>query len=329
MTAVARDPRKDANYFDTKLRHISDADLLAALDGVSDLRAWAIHWEKARSRILFYDAEEFLSSPQEATRSFEPRRAEVLDKAVRVLAHDITGWGDVRIAHGPVVDFNADYGRAGLYGFNFWDWARPLVQAFFLTEDQKYLAEFDCLFNQWYEQRDNVMGRIEPLDAIWYELGLGRRSRIFLEYYALPNERCSTVTHRRMLKTLLGAARWLCDEQKLGNRLGNWQIMGAYGLGLIGLAVPKFRESDDWVSLAVDRLAWHLEKDFYSDGCHWESLPIRLHAGGLPRHSQLGHNAVAQRSLLRPGGAFGRAAQALAGFLSFDLAAGRSDSRNQ
>jgi uncharacterized heparinase superfamily protein len=76
-----------------------------------------------------------------------------------------------------------------------------------------------------------------------------------------------------MIKTLLGAARWLCEEQKLANRLGNWQIMGCAGLARIGLMVPEFNEASEWARIAVQKLAWHLEKDFYPDGCHWERVP--------------------------------------------------------
>jgi hypothetical protein len=262
----------EAEYFQSQVRQISDADLFSALTVAGDYEAWAKHWAKARTRVLFLNADEFLSPLQTAAESLEPQRAKILEAASRLIAHEITGWGDVTIVHGPVVNFNADCGEAGQYGFHYWDWARPLIQSFLLTRDQKYLSTFEELFNQWYDQRDSVKGRIETLDVIWYELGLARRSRIFLECYALASD-LPRLTHERMLKTLLGAARWLHEEQKKGNRLGNWQVMGAYALGLIALSVPEFRESAEWLTVAVDRLAWHLEKDFYPDGCHWERCP--------------------------------------------------------
>ncbi len=262
----------NAEYFQTQVRKISDADLFSAFDGVSDYEGWAAHWAAARSRVLVLNADEFLASWNAAAVSLETQRETILERASRIIAHEITGWGDVTIAHGTVVDFNADYGEAGQYGFHYWDWARPLIQAFLLTRDRMYLATFDELFNQWYEQRDAVKGRIETLNVIWYELGLARRGRVFLEFYALAND-LPRLTHERMLKTLLGSARGLHEEQKTGYRLGNWQVMGAYALGLIALSVPEFRESVEWLRMAVDRLAWHLEKDFYPDGCHWERCP--------------------------------------------------------
>ena len=78
-----------------------------------------------------------------------------------MVAHNITGWGGVNIQHGPVVDFNADYGRGGKYGFHYWEWSQPLLWAYMGTRDPKYLDAFDELFNQWYEQRDDVVGAYE------------------------------------------------------------------------------------------------------------------------------------------------------------------------
>ena len=75
-----------------------------------------------------------------------------------------------------------------------------------ITNDPKYLDDFERLFNQWYEQRDNVTGGWPGLDVVYYELGLGVRNRLFLEFYALPQSDRAVQTHERMLKTLLGAA---------------------------------------------------------------------------------------------------------------------------
>ena len=59
-----------------------------------------------------------------------PVRNEKLAAADKVVHHNITGWGTVTIQHGAVVDFNADYGRNGKYGFHYWDWAKPLDARF-------------------------------------------------------------------------------------------------------------------------------------------------------------------------------------------------------
>lgn len=253
---------------------INDQELFSSMDfAPASMEAWAKEWGRRIRRGLFRDADDLLVSRGEAAKSFEPQRHKILAGAERVLRHDIQGWGDVSIRHGAEVDFDADYGRSGKYGFHYWVWARPLIQAFLLTEDQKYLAEFDVLFTGWYEQRDRVRGEIENLDVINYELGLGLRNRTFLEYYYLPFAHRPVRTHERMLKTLLHAGRWLFAEEERGYRQGNWQIMGCAGLATIAALMSEFRESAAWLELAAKRLVEHLERDVYSDGCHWERVP--------------------------------------------------------
>lgn len=259
--------------FQKRIAEISDEDLLAALEfSPKTLEAWAQQWPERGARGLFRDVDDLVITRDLATDSFQPKKGKVLRAAERILRHDIQGWGDVSIQHGSAVDFNADYGQSGKYGFHYWVWAKPLIQAFLLTEDQKYLAEFDGLFNSWYEQRDQVKGAFD-FDVIHYELGLGIRNRTFLEYYCLPFAARSLQTHERMLKTLLGAGRWLFDEESRGYRGGNWQVMGCTGLANIASLVPEFRESAAWADVALERLTEHLQKDLYADGCHSERVP--------------------------------------------------------
>lgn len=267
------DRREDPDWLERAVRNPQGAELLAPF-GFQSGWEWAAYWAGKSSRVLFADADEFLTTRHDAARSFEPRRAEILEQAERVCHHEIAGWGDVIIRHGDVIDFSgAGYGDYGVYGFHYWRWARPLLWAFLLTEDSKYLVKFEQLFNQWFTQRDRVKGTIASLDPIWYELGLGFRNRVFLEFYALASDRIQAITTLHMMKTLLGAGRWLAEEQKPRNRLGNWQIIGCAGLAQISLMVPEISEARAWARVAVERLSWHLEKDFYPDGCHWERVP--------------------------------------------------------
>jgi hypothetical protein len=110
--------------------------------------------------------------------------------------------------------------------------------------------------------------------VVYYELGLGVRNRIFIEYYLLPFSDRSVQTHRNMLKTILGAGRWLYELQRWeGYRPGNWQVHGSYMLAQLALVFPEFRESRDWLSMALQRLKEHMEQDFFEDGGHSERAP--------------------------------------------------------
>ncbi|MDA0747806.1 MAG: heparinase II/III family protein, partial [bacterium] len=286
--ATQSDLREDSFYLQQQIKHISDADLFAAVDleypGLEEVKgavarqdyqaayaAWGTYWD-TRPGFAYVNSGNPFYTVEEARRVFSG--TSYVSAADRVVAHNITGWGSVTIQHGPVVDFNAEYGQSGKYGFHYWGWSTPLLWAYLGTGNTRYLDAFDELFNQWYEQRDNVVGGFSHLDPIWYELGLGAsRNRVFLDFYRLNRNRLSGRTHERMLKNFLGSARWLHELEEEGYRSGNWQVMGIYALAELGLNLPEFKESKKWISLGVYRMKEHLARDLYEDGCHSERCP--------------------------------------------------------
>ena len=198
----------------------------------------------------------------------------ILARADNILQNKILVWGDTFIDFGTEVDFNKDIGRSTRYGFHYWLWARPLNSAYILTGEQRYLQKFHQLFNRWYEQRNRITRSIPDFDPVYYELGLGLRTRVFLEYYRLPHLTRTWVIHQRMLKTLLAAGRWLYELEKWeGYRPGNWQIHGAFMLLQIALTFPEFREAAEWEKVGMYRLEEHLANDFFADGGHSERCP--------------------------------------------------------
>lgn len=287
--SLPKDLRNDPIYLRQQVKHISDADLFAAMDldrpgleavklAVSNqdydaaYRAWGHYWA-SRPGFAYVNSGTPFHTVEEAEKTFAGSTAYTA-AADRVAAHNITGWGDVTIQHGPVVDFNANYGDSGKYGFHYWGWSAPLLWAYLATGRTAYLDAFDRLFNQWYEQRDEVLGAFAHLDVIWYELGLGsNRNRVFLDFYRLNRNRTSAQTHERMLKNFLGSARWLHELQQQGYRSGNWQVMGSYALAELGLNFPEFKESVKWIAVGVHRMEEHLQRDFFADGCHSERCP--------------------------------------------------------
>ncbi len=197
----------------------------------------------------------------------------VVREAERVVNHEIQGWHTLTYKFGKTVDFNADWGRSGIYGTHYWGWSEPLRVAFGQTGDLRYVECFDDLFNQWYEQRDKIDNPIPTTDVIFYELGVGGRTPRFIDHYFAYRQTgaLSWRTHERMLKTLLGGCRWLyLLENDNGYRNGNWQMCGSWALVYAGGLFPEFNEAKDWVKIGVQRLVEHVEKDFYDDGCHYE-----------------------------------------------------------
>ncbi len=245
--------------------------------------AWSTYWSAKKQPGYLTSMDHLLQNTdmlmsvgdfQKAMLHSPEERDTIIARAEQILQNRITTWGDNVIEFGKKVDFNRDMGQSGKYGFHYWIWSRPLIMASVITGNEKYLAKFDQLFNRWYEQRNSITRGFPSLDVVYYELGLGMRNRMFIEYYLLPYRLRSARSHARMLKTFLAAGRWLCALEKWeGYRAGNWQIHGAYMLLQLALVFPEFRESAEWHRIGLQRMMEHLDRDFFSDGGHSERSP--------------------------------------------------------
>ncbi len=288
------------SYLQKQIREISDRDLWSSLDlsspGLGAVRnavqtgrfaeayeAWASYWT-AKSQPVYLTRMDHLlldtdmltevASLREGMRQSPGERDTILARAEMIMQNTIRVWGDSVIRFGPRVDFNRQVGRSGIYGFHYWIWSRPLLMAWAITGDQKYLDKFDRLFTAWYDQRNSITRAIPDFDVVYYELGLGLRNRTFIEYYLLPFAGRPSGTHERMLKTALAAGRWLYELQRWeGYRPGNWQAHGSFMLVQLALVFPEFRESPEWLRIGLHRMTEHLAQDFYTDGGHSERSP--------------------------------------------------------
>jgi len=268
--------------------HISNADFFGALDpsrsGVKGAveaalrrdygaawRALAEHFARRRSPI----AEALFAESAGDVNPKDARAKKILAAADKIVRHEITGWHSTTFKFGKEIDFNADFGQSGIYGFHYLGWLPPIGQAYLLTGEGKYAAAFDDVFSQWYDQRDRVEFRIPHLDPIWYELGCGARLPVLMRLYhvfrSAPEIRIKTV--EKLWKTFLGHGRWLFEHESKGYRSGNWQVTGCRALLLVGVLFPEFKESSAWVELGKKRLMEHCERDFLDDGCYSERCP--------------------------------------------------------
>ncbi|PZG22653.1 heparinase II/III family protein [Nonomuraea aridisoli] len=235
MTYVEKPP----HVHETRMRHISDEDLLAALGAatVAETR----HWRRP--------------------------------KPLWDLGRDDVAAADALI--GQEVDFlDRSRGRSRLYGFHYLRWMMPLVSAYARTGDPVYAKEWDRLFTRWYDTRDQVEGDWPGLDVVWYSLGVWARSMhvnaalaVFAEEPAL-GDGCWT----RMLKTVIGGARWAAEEHDTF-RHGNWQFVCACELLHAATLYPELPEAASWAEVARARVFDHLERDVRADGGHHERSP--------------------------------------------------------
>lgn len=222
----------------TRMRHISDADL-----------ATAVGLEPHRLR---------------AELAARPRR----HPAAEV---DLAAADEVL---GRRVDFLVGAGRSGLYGLHYLRWLTPLCHAYELTADDRYANGFGRFFDDWYSSRDHVVGDWPGLDVVWYSLGVWARTTVLLPalttFATAPG--LTDRTYARMLKTVVGGARWAAEEHD-AFRPGNWQLVCAAELLHVAAFLPDAPEAEAWAAVGRARTIEHLDQDFHADGGHVERSP--------------------------------------------------------
>ncbi|HEY8373639.1 MAG TPA: heparinase II/III family protein [Pseudonocardiaceae bacterium] len=263
---------KPPHVHPTRMRHIPDADLLAAFGAagtsVAELRA------RLTSRPI---------TPVRDTRRWA--RTVVTGPNGTGPAPRLTAAAEQVFARAEELltepfDFtDPAHGRSGLYGFHYLYWTQPLLRAYALgavngTPDERFAHRYAEIVDAWYASRDVVRGEWPGLDVIWYSLGVACRSQVLVEALhvlggspALPD-----ASWLRILKTLVGGARWLAEEHDTF-RHGNWQLASCSVLAQLAAFLPELPESAAWARVALDRLLEHLELDVYADGGHYERCP--------------------------------------------------------
>ena len=272
---MARTIERPAHVDDRRMRHIADEDLFAALDlsrpGLSAVRAaveradWAAAWQ---AWAAYFMARE-LPRPVMNMDGYAGLSGALLHARGQPIREKAR-----QIALTPMDFTGRSQGRTPLYGVHYMLWMLPLLQAYALDRDPAHIQGFVKLFNQWYETRDQVVGEIESLDVIWYTLGLAQRSLVFTSAYQAfrGSPLLDPQTHARLLKSLLGASRWLAEEHDRF-LFGNWQVTAVSALYEMSVFWPEFGEAPAWRQAAWQRLLEHLELEVHPDGGHSERSP--------------------------------------------------------
>lgn len=270
-------------YLETRIKHISDKDLFAALK-TSDPKLRDVHtaakqsdWTTAYTAWHTYIKDRLAKQNSdlrgEGTRG-DLDEKHIIAEADLVVKRDIKCWGGIRIQYDGEIDFSRNLGGSSNYGFHYFGWITPLKNAYQLTGKEIYAKTFVDIFMQWYRQRDLVISDINKLDVIWYELGCNR-SRVFRDlYFTTINSKAAQNPeyHQMMLKTILGHGRWLYRHQQ-AYRPGNWQVFGAQTLCVIGQSFPEYTEATRWLKRGIKWILAHTQRDVYADGCHKERAP--------------------------------------------------------
>lgn len=291
----------DEEYFHTKIQSITDEELVRSLHIPpldASLRAAVSARDSGRvslllheyfkgrpdnNRLSTYDAQnkkyfitidEFLRE----VRNDTARAREIIRSAQEVFTPE-KGFTLYGVHWGNRIDFNHTYPHASKYGVHYLSFIDGQIAHYLLTGDPAIARAFGTLFDQWYDQLDNV--KLEQVihqktayDVVWYELGLANRNQRLIDAQRVFVRHLTPETNKRLLKIILGSTRWLdqCLE-KTPFHPYNWQTHSAMTLSYAALVFPEFTESQAWLQRGKASMVLHLENDILDDGGYVERTP--------------------------------------------------------
>jgi uncharacterized heparinase superfamily protein len=215
----------------------------------------------------------------------------IIYHADRICAHkfDLLGSGEVFL--GDKIDWHTDfkvgykwgpkkfykdveipYGKADIkvpWELSRFQHLTILGQAYRLSNDEKYAAEFVGQITDWIKKNPVKLGPnwVCTMDvairaANWlvgWEFFKGSRS--ISEDFVLV-----------FLKSLLSHGRFIRSHLEYsGSLTSNHYLSDIAGLFFIAAMVPEFKESEEWLSFSKRELETEMKKQVYGDGCDFEA----------------------------------------------------------
>jgi hypothetical protein len=291
----------DSGYFQKKIRYITDEELVNSLhipaiepslrkaltakdyDRISVILHDYFMARRDNNRLSSYDAQnkkyfitidEFLKEAASDTGRYNG----IIRSACQVYTPE-RGFTLFGVNWGKRIDFNHHYPQTSKWGVHYLSFLDDQVCHYLLTHDSTVARGFDNLFNQWYDQLDSVkheevINITTSYDFVWYELGLANRTQRLIDAQRVFRAQLSPETNKRLLKVLLGSARWL-DQclKKTPFHPYNWQTHTAFTLSYAALAFPEFSESRSWLDRGRKNMILHLQNDILDDGGYVERTP--------------------------------------------------------
>lgn len=143
-----------------------------------------------------------------------------------------------------------------------------LGRAYVLTNDERYADEFLLQLTSWHEQNP-------PRFGVNWTVAMEAAIRAVNIITALEmfrgSKRVNDQAIELILKMLLAHGRFIRANLEFSYRAAsNHYLSDLIGLFVIGMAVPEFNESRDWVSHSTQRLLREMDRQVLADGVDYE-----------------------------------------------------------
>lgn len=158
-----------------------------------------------------------------------------------------------------------------LWQFNRHRFLLCLGQAYQMTNDEKYAANYVRLMEDWM---DRVPWDCEDIDkGPWRTLETGLRAESWLCSLplVLDSEAVSKPFLEKVGKCLRRHQERLMDNFQIHKYISNWGVLESYGLLLLSVVLPN---SEICLEAAVKRLQETTKVQVLADGMQWEQSPM-------------------------------------------------------
>jgi hypothetical protein len=273
---------------DPERSYISDRELESALSGEPlDQVAEAMRLRKGPH--LTSGLGDLASTSDLINQMYPDSVDEACSAADRILDHRITIF-ERTFDLGPVIDWHADPAtglRWPLEHFTrvpirlkpgsdvrvVWEINRlyhftELGRAYALSGDEKYAEEFLLQLASWYEENPPRFGVnwTVAMEASIRAINLLAAVEMFRNSPLMTDEAFGLV-----LKTLLAHGKFIRANHEFSHRTpSNHYLSDLIGLFVLGLLVPEFKQSEQWVSFSTTRLIQELDRQVLRDGVSYE-----------------------------------------------------------
>jgi hypothetical protein len=150
---------------------------------------------------------------------------------------------------------------------------RPLVRLLARTGEKKYLLVLEKVVTDWITRNPSPLDSDGGAGPAWETLSAAFRVRewLWLMGTAWNRPGFDGRVKSLMLRSLWEHARHLADYR---GHPGNWRLLEAASLSLIGMLFPEFNESVTWREKGLERLERETSLQFFPDGMHFEISPL-------------------------------------------------------
>lgn len=150
-----------------------------------------------------------------------------------------------------------------------------LGQAYAITKNESYAKTFFSQAESWI---DNNPINERTVKTSWRTIEAGLRCENWIKsfMYFKDSKNLSSRFLYKFISSLIEHGEYLYNNYDPAKKLSNWGTLESHGLFILGVFLPEYKKSKEYINSSIDRLSEQAEYQIMTDGMHWEQSPMYL-----------------------------------------------------